>query len=52
MGLHMEIKENETDPNDDPRDEKIFWETNFKTPNWHYPLGNCPDKMVNLALEK
>ena len=26
----MEIKENEMDTNDDPQDEKIFWETNLK----------------------
>ena len=39
--------------NDDPQDEKIFWETGLK------PLidinsmeTDCPDKMVNLALEK
>lgn len=32
MGLHMEIKENEMDTNDDPQDEKIFWETNLKPP--------------------
>ena len=32
MGLHMEIKENEMDTNDDPQDEEIFWETNLKPP--------------------
>ena len=32
MGLHMEIKENGMDPNDDPQDEKTFWETNLKPP--------------------
>ena len=32
MGLYMEIKENEMDTNDDPQDEKIFWETNLKPP--------------------
>ena len=25
-------KENEMDTNDDPQDEKIFWETNLKPP--------------------
>lgn len=32
MGLHMEIKENETYTDDDPQDEKLFWETGLKPP--------------------
>ena len=36
-----------------PQDEKIFGETGLKSPVVINPKEtDCPDKMVNLALEK
>lgn len=35
------------------QDEKIFWEIGLKSPLVINPMEtDCPDKMVNLVLEK
>lgn len=52
MGLYIKIKEKNV-YDDDPQDGKIFWETGLKPPVDIKPTETeCPDKMVNLALEK